>query len=158
MAAESTLVVIKPDAIQRGLTGLALSRLEHLRLHIIGAKAMRVSREMAKEHYHHLQEKAFFDELLDHLTGKLHGTSYVLAFVFWGPDAINRVREVTGATHPEKADPMSLRGAFGRMTTTGIMENILHASADRSEAEREILLWFKPQELLSPPVVPAVRV
>ena len=151
MAEQATLVVIKPDAIQRGLTGFVFSRLEQLRLHVIGAKALRVSRAMAEEHYRHLKEKVFFNDLLDHLTGKLHGTSYVLAFVFWGPDAIERVRQVTGATHPEKADPMSLRGAFGRMTTPGIMENIIHASADPQDAAREIALWFRADELLTPP-------
>ncbi len=157
MADETSLVLIKPDAIQRGLTGLAFSRLEQLRLHIIAAKATRVSRDLAEEHYKHLREKAFFGELLDHLTGKLHGTSYILAFVFLGPDAINRIRQVTGATHPEKADPMSLRGSFGRMTTSGIMENIIHASADQKDANREIALWFKTGELLSPPIAAAAR-
>ncbi len=155
MASETTLVVIKPDAIQRGLTGHVLTRIEQLKLHIIGAKAARVSRDLAEEHYKHLRHKDFFNDLLDHLTGKIHGTSYVLVFVFWGPDAIERVRQVTGATHPEKADPMSLRGSFGRMTAAGIMENIIHASADRTEADREIALWFRPEELLSLPIIAA---
>ena len=148
MADQATLVIIKPDALRRGLAGAVISRLELLQLEIIGAKVMPVSRELAEEHYSHLREKPFFEELLQHIQGKLHGIGYVLAFVFWGPEAIRRVREVTGATHPEKADPLSIRGSLGRMTTQGWMENILHASENEQEAEREIRLWFKPGELL----------
>lgn len=151
MGAEATLVIIKPDAIRRGLAGRVVSRLEELHLDIIAAKAVRVSRQLAEEHYKALRGKPFFEELLDHIQGKLHQTNYVLAFVFWGDDAIARVREVAGATHPEKADPLSLRGSLGRMTTAGVMENILHASADAAEVEREIKLWFSPQELLYNP-------
>ena len=148
---EATLVVIKPDAIQRGLAGEVLSRLETLRLEVIGAKAVRVTQKLAEAHYQDLRHKPFFEELLAHIEGKLHGTNYVLAFVFWGLDAIARVRELTGATHPEKADPLSIRGALGRMTTSGLMENILHASSNREEAKREIRLWFKSEELLEDP-------
>ncbi len=148
MADQSTLVIIKPDAIQRGLTGAVLSKLDPLRLEIIGAKAVRVSRALAEEHYKHIRSKPFFEETVEHLQGTLHGVAYVLALVFWGPEALERVRIVTGVTHPEKADPTSIRGAFGRMTTSGLMENIVHASSDPTEAEREIRLWFRPEELL----------
>jgi len=148
MADQATLVIIKPDALKRGLAGAVLSRLEQLQLEMVGAKVMPVSRELAEEHYQHLRDKPFFEELLQHIQGKLHGVGYVLAFVFWGPEAIRRVREVMGATHPEKADPLSIRGSLGRMTTQGWMENILHSSEDEREAEREIRLWFKPGELL----------
>ncbi len=151
MAKEATMVIIKPDALQKGLMGAALSRLETLKLEIIGAKVMRVSRAQAEEHYKHLRDKPFFGELLDHIQGKLHDTPYVVVFVFWGERAIGRVRELVGATHPEKADPMSIRGALGRMTESGIMENVLHSSSDAEEAEREIGLWFKPGELLQNP-------
>lgn len=148
MADQATLVIIKPDAIQRGLMGHAITKIESLRLELIGAKVVRVSRSLAQEHYRHLKDKPFFGELLDYLEGKIHGVPYVLAFVLWGPDAVSRVRQLTGATHPEKAEPMTIRGSFGRMTTAGVMENILHASGDALEAEREIRLWFKPTELI----------
>ena len=157
MANQATLVVIKPDAICRGLAGAVLSRLEQLRLEIIGAKAMRVTRALAEEHYKALRSKPFFPELLEHIQGKLHDTRYVLAFVFWGPEAVARVREVVGATHPEQADPMSLRGALGRMTTAGVMENIVHSSSDLAEAEREVPLWFRSQELLLDPFASGKR-
>ena len=148
MAEQATLVLIKPDAIQRGLAGAAFSRLEPLQLDIIGAKVVRVNQALAEEHYKQIREKPFFRETVEHLRGKLHGVSYVLAFVLWGPDAIERVRQVTGATNPEKADPMSVRGALGRITSGGVMENVMHASSDPVEAEREIRLWFTPGELL----------
>ena len=148
MPNEATLVLIKPDAIKRGLIGAVLSRLEPLQLDIIGAKVVRVSRELATAHYQHLRDKPFFGQLLNHLQGTLHETPYVLAFVLWGPEAIERVRKVAGATHPEQAHPTTIRGSLGRMTESGVMENVVHASADSSEAEREIRLWFKSQELL----------
>ena len=151
MPAQATLVLIKPDAIKRGLAGTVLSRLDALQLEIIGAKVVRVSLELAEAHYQNIRGKPFFDETVAHLRGALHGTAGVLAFVFWGEDAIARVRELAGATHPEKADPSSIRGALGRMTTTGRMENVLHASSDSQEAEREVKLWFQPHELLRSP-------
>lgn len=157
MAHEATLIIIKPDAIQKGLIGRVISHLEVLRLEMIGAKMVRVSRELAAEHYCDLRDKPFFEMLLDHLQGKLHQVPFVLAFVLWGPNAIARVREVTGATHPEKADPMSLRGSLGRMTAAGVMENVLHASANAADAEREIRLWFSPSDLLREGVIVPAR-
>lgn len=151
MSSKATLVIIKPDAIKRGLTGAVLSRLDALQLEIIGAKAVRVSQELAEAHYRHIHDKPFFREAVDHLRGKLHGTRYVLAFVFWGDRAVERVRELAGATNPERAEPASVRGAFGRLTAAGLMENVLHASSDSVEAEREIRLWFQPHELLEDP-------
>ena len=148
MKDQATLVVIKPDAIKRGLTGAVLGRLDLLQLEIVGAKMVRVSQELAEAHYQHIKEKPFFRETVEHLQGKLHGVHAVLALVLWGPDAVERVRQATGATNPEHADPASIRGAFGRMTTSGLMENILHSSSDLKDAEREIRLWFTAQELL----------
>lgn len=151
MADQATLVVMKPDTIRRGLVGAVLSRLETLQLEIIGAKVMPVSRVLAEKHYDNIRSKPFFEETVEYLQGKFHGTSHVLAMVFWGDDAVERVRQLAGATHPEKAGPHSLRGAFGRMATSGLMENVVHASSDPVEAEREIQLWFKPQELVRRP-------
>ncbi len=150
MADEATLVIVKPDAIARGLTGAAISRLEPLKLEIIGAKVTPVSQELAEEHYANIRSKPFFQETVEHLRGLRHQVAYVLAFVFWGPDAVERVRQVTGATNPERAEPMTIRGALGRNLSTGLMENVIHASSDAEEAEREIKLWFKPGELLKP--------
>jgi nucleoside-diphosphate kinase len=151
MLNQATLVIIKPDAIRRGIVGAAFARLEPLGLEIIGAKVTPVSQELAEEHYKHIRQKPFFAETVDHLRGKLHGVPVVLAFVLWGPEAVERVRRVTGATNPEQADPMSIRGAFGRNLSSGLMENVMHASSDPAEAEREIRLWFKSGELLRDP-------
>jgi len=150
MPDQATLVIIKPDAIKRGLAGAVLSRLEPLQLEIIGAKVMTVGRPLAEQHYQHIKGKPFFEETVEHLLGVRHGVSSVLAFVLWGPDAIERVRQVTGATSPEKADPMSIRGSLGRITTSGLMENVLHASSSPEEAARELRMWFRPEELLRP--------
>jgi nucleoside-diphosphate kinase len=150
MADDATLVIIKPDAIQRGLAGAVWSRIETLRLDVIGAKAAQVSRELAETHYQQLRDKPFFPQLVDYLQGKLHGTAYVLAFALRGEAAVARVRAVVGATNPEQADPTSIRGAFGRITTGGVMENLVHASSDAAEGQREIALWFSPEELLRP--------
>ena len=159
MGIETTLFVIKPDAIKRGLVGSILSRLEELRLDIVGVKVMRVSKELAEQHYIHIREKPFFTETVDYLQGKLHDVPYVVVFAFQGVDAIERVRKLTGATHPEKADPVSIRGSVGRMATTGWMENVVHASADSADAARELRLWFHPHELLrlELPVLQRVR-
>lgn len=151
MTGDVTLVIIKPDAIQRGIIGSVLGRLEPLRLDIIGAKVTRVSRALAEEHYKHIRSKPFFEETVEYLQGKFHGVEYVLALVLCGDQAVERVRDVTGATHPEKAQPWSIRGAFGRMRTGGLMENVIHASSDAAEAQREIQLWFQPSELLAVP-------
>jgi nucleoside-diphosphate kinase len=152
MAHQATLVLIKPDAIKRGLAGAVISRLEELRLDVIGAKVVRVSQSLAEDHYSNISAQPFFRETVEYLQGKLHGTTYVWALVLWGDNAIERVRALAGATNPEKAEAASLRGAFGRITTSGLMENVVHASSDPTEAQREINLWFRSEELL--PVLP----
>ena len=150
MADEATLLIIKPDAIKHGLVGAVLSYLEPLRLEVIAAKVLRVERAVAEAHYQHIRNKPFFGETVDYLEGKLHGVSSVLAFVYWGEQAVERVRHMAGATHPEKAEPLSIRGALGRMRTSGLMENVVHTSSTSEEALREIPLWFRPSEILRP--------
>ncbi len=150
MNSEASLVIIKPDAIQRGIVGLTLGRLESLRLQMIGAKITRVTRDLAVEHYKALTHKPFFEDLIKHISGELHGVDHILVFVYYGPGAIGKIRDLAGSTNPEKAEPTSIRGAYGRNTAAGIMENVLHASSDPAESEREIKLWFHPDELLAP--------
>ncbi len=145
---EATLVIIKPDGLKKSLTGNILTRLSETKLKIIGAKVVRVSRQLAIEHYAHLKDKPFFEELLDYIQGKFHGINRVLALVYFGPEAIKKVREICGQTNPEEAEPTTIRGAYGRITTSGVYENVIHASANREDAEREIKLWFEPQELV----------
>jgi len=146
---EQTLILIKPDGLKKSLTGNILTRLSETKLKIVGAKVIRVSRELAEKHYAHLKGKPFFEELIKYLTGELHQTPRVLAMVYEGEEAIAKVKKLAGATNPEEAEPTSIRGAYGRILTSGIFENAIHASSGLREAEGEIKLWFKPEELVS---------
>lgn len=148
MAREQTLVLIKPDGLSKSLTGNILTRLSESRLEIAAAKCVRVNRELAEEHYKGLHEKPFFDELIRYLMGEFHDRKKVMAFVYVGDNAIKWVRTIAGATNPEEADPVSIRGAYGRITTYGVYENVIHASESLPEAEREIKLWFEPDEII----------
>lgn len=148
MAVEQTLVLIKPDALKKSLTGNILTRLSETLLEIAGARIVQVSRQLAEQHYIALKEQPFFQELLDYIMGQLHERRKVMALVYHGEGAIKKVRTVCGATNPEEADPTSIRGAYGRITTSGIFENVMHSSADPQDAEREIKLWFTPEQLV----------
>ncbi|MCD6080481.1 MAG: nucleoside-diphosphate kinase [Candidatus Omnitrophica bacterium] len=143
-----TLVLIKPDGLKKSLTGNILTRLSETKLEIIAAKIVRVSRQLAEEHYQHLKDQPFFEELIHYIQGDLHQRKKVMAMVYWGEDAIRKVREIAGATNPEEASPTSIRGQYGRITTKGVYENVIHASASEEEAEREIKLWFEPEEII----------
>jgi len=147
---QQTLVVIKPDGLKKSLTGNILTRLSETKLRIVGAKVVQVSRELAEKHYAHLKDKPFFEEVIRYLRGELHGEPYrrVLAFVYRGEDAIEKVRQLAGITNPELAEPTSIRGQYGRLTSAGLFENVLHCSANGEEAENEIKLWFEPDEIV----------
>lgn len=145
---QQTLVLIKPDGLKKSLTGNILTRLSETKLEIAAAKIVRVSRELAETHYCHMKEKPFFEELIKYIRGELHKRRKVLAMVYHGEGAIKKVRQIAGATNPEEADPVSIRGAYGRITTSGIYENVIHTSTNEAEAEREIKLWFEPDEII----------
>ena len=145
---EATLVIVKPDGLKKSLTGNVLSRLSETKLKIIGSKIVCVSEAQAQKHYCHLTNEPFFSELIKYITGKLHGENRVMLLVYWGEGTIDKVRKIAGITNPEKADPVSIRGAYGRILTTGLYENVIHASSDLEEAEREIKLWFEPDEIV----------
>jgi len=145
---QQTLVLIKPDGLKKSLTGNILTRLSETKLEIAAAKIVHVSRELAEEHYCHMKKKPFFEELIKYIQGELHKRRKVLAMVYHGENAIKKVRQLAGATNPEEADPISIRGAYGRITTSGIYENVIHTSTNEAEAEREIKLWFEPDEII----------
>jgi nucleoside-diphosphate kinase len=132
------------------LTGNILTKLSETRLTIVGAKVVSVSRTLAEQHYIHLKDKPFFPELVEYFQGKMYGEEYrrVMAMVYRGDHAIKKVRDIAGATNPEEADSTTIRGAYGRITTKGVFENVIHASSSTEDAEREIKLWFKPEELV----------
>ncbi len=148
MAIEQTLILIKPDGLIKSLTGNVISRLSEAKLTIMGAKVVRVSRELAEKHYEHLKDKPFFEELIEYIMGDVHKTHRVLALVYQGEKAIAKIRDVVGDTDPEKADPVSIRGAYGRVTRAGVFENVVHASSSPEDAEKEIKLWFMPDEIV----------
>jgi len=147
---EQTLVIIKPDGLKKSLTGNILTRLSETKLCIVGAKVVRVSKELAEEHYAHLKDKPFFPEVVKYIGGELYGEEYrrVLALVYQGEDAIHKVRKLAGSTNPEEAEATSIRGQYGRLTTKGLFENVLHCSANQEDAAREIRLWFEPDEIV----------
>ncbi|HIE36024.1 MAG TPA: nucleoside-diphosphate kinase [Candidatus Omnitrophica bacterium] len=148
MKNQATLIIIKPDGLKKSLTGNILSRLSETKLRIIGAKIVKVPEALAHKHYAHLKEQPFYPELIKYITGKLHGENRAMALIYWGEDAIKKVRRIVGATNPEEAEPTSIRGAYGRILTTGLYENVIHASGSEEEAEREIKLWFEPDEIV----------
>lgn len=145
---QATLILIKPDGLKKSLTGNILTRLSETKLEIVAAKMVRVSRELAEEHYKHLKDKPFFEELIKFIRGELHDRRKVMALIYWGEDAIKKCRELAGATNPEEAEPTTIRGSYGRITTSGVYENVIHVSSNEPEAEREIKLWFKPDEII----------
>jgi len=145
---QAVLILVKPDGLKKSLTGNILTRLSETKLEIVAAKMVRVSKHLAQEHYKHLREKPFFEELVKYLQGELHDRKKVMALIYWGKDAIKKCRELAGATNPEEADPTSIRGSYGRITTAGVYENVIHVSSNDSEAEREIKLWFEPNDII----------
>ena len=148
MAVEQALILVKPDGLSKSLTGNILSRLSETKLEIVAARMVRATRELAVAHYKHIKDKPFFDEVVDYLCGKYHERKKVMALVYWGEDAIDKCRKLAGATNPEEAESTTIRGAFGRITTHGVYENVIHVSSDPKDAEREIKLWFHPDEII----------
>ena len=166
---EQTLVLIKPDALKNSLTGYLLSQLAefHTGLHYAGAKIVQVSRLLAEEHYAEHQGKAFYPALLDYIMGRLHyedspWKQRVIAIAYQGADAIKRIRDFAGPTNPHVAraeKPGSIRAlgtvvpitdASGKVLSDR-MDNLIHASANPEDAEREIKLWFLPTDI--PPMM-----
>ena len=136
---ERTLVLIKPDGVQRSLAGRILARYEDRGLKIAGLKLMQVSRDVAERHYAVHREKPFFTGLVDFII-----SAPLVAAVLEGPNAIAVVRAMNGATRPHEAAPGSIRGDFAVETA----QNLVHASDGAETAASEIALWFRPEELL----------
>lgn len=133
MAVERTLVLIKPDALQRALGGEILSRLERRGLQIAQAKLLTVDRALAEEHYAEHREKPFFGELVEFIT-----SAPTLALVIEGEGAVAVVRTTIGATNPADAAPGTIRGDLA----LSMPDNLVHGSDSLESAQREIGLWF----------------
>jgi nucleoside-diphosphate kinase len=131
--AERTLVLIKPDAMQRSLAGEILARFEQRGLMVRAAKLVQVDRELAERHYDEHREKPFFGELVEFIT-----SAPTLALVLEGEEAIGVVRTTMGATNPVNAAPGTIRGDLA----LAMPDNLVHGSDSAEAAEREIALWF----------------
>jgi len=136
---ERTLVLVKPDGVQRGLMGEVISRLERRGLRLMAAKFLQVSQELAETHYSIHKGKPFFASLIKYIT-----SAPVMAMVWEGPNSVAAVRQTMGATRPTEAAPGSLRHDFA----LEIGRNLTHASDTVENSEKEIALWFKPGELV----------
>jgi nucleoside-diphosphate kinase len=139
VAVERTLVLIKPDAVQRALGGEILARLERRGLKLVEAKLMTVDRALAEEHYAEHAAKPFFGELVEFIT-----SAPTLALVVEGESAISVVRTTMGATNPAGAAPGTIRGDLA----LAMPDNLVHGSDSPESAEREIGLWFSDAELV----------
>ena len=146
---ERTLILIKPDAISKRLTGIIIDRIEHLGLDMKAAKVVVMTEELARKHYPHLEGKPFLQDVINFMRGDYNGIKdhRIYAFVYEGENAVSKVRAALGATDPAKAEPWTIRGAFGCFKD-GVMQNCVHASGTPEEAIREINIWFKPEEVL----------
>ena len=133
MAVERTLVLIKPDAVQRGLAGEILARFERRGLQIRGARLVQVDRDLAERHYAEHAEKPFFGELVEFIT-----SAPTLALALEGEGAIAMVRRTMGATNPADSEPGSIRGDLA----LSMPDNLVHGSDSPESAQREIALWF----------------
>ena len=138
MTVQQTLVLVKPDGVQRGLCGEIIARFERTGLKIAGIKLITMSRDLAAEHYAEHQNKHFIDELLDYIS-----SAPVLAIALEGPNAIAVVHKLLGSTRPEEAATGTIRGDFA----THISRNLIHGSEHEFDAQREVPRFFSDHEL-----------
>jgi nucleoside-diphosphate kinase len=136
---ERTLVLVKPDGVQRGLIGEVICRLERRGLRIVAAKFILVSQELAETHYAIHKGKSFYEGLIKYIT-----SAPVMAMVWDGPNAVTAVRQTMGATRPTEAAPGSIRHDFA----LEVGRNLTHASDSVENGEKEIALWFKHTDLV----------
>ncbi|MGI6380975.1 MAG: nucleoside-diphosphate kinase [Anaerolineae bacterium] len=137
---ETTLVIIKPDAVQRGLIGEITTRLERRGLKLVGMKLMRIDQDLAERHYGIHRGKPFFEGLIRYIT-----SAPVVVMAWQGPSAIEMVRATMGATNPLQATPGTIRADYA----LEIGRNLVHGSDGPETAAHELSLFFQPEELLS---------
>ena len=136
---ERSLVLVKPDGVQRGLIGEVISRLERRGLRLVAAKFIQVSKELAETHYAIHKGKSFYEGLISYII-----STPVMAMVWEGPSAIAAIRQTMGSTRPTEAAPGSLRHDFA----LEVGRNLTHASDTVENGVNEVALWFKPEELV----------
>ncbi len=140
MALEQTLVLLKPDALQRGLIGKVVARLEERGLQLVGLKMLKLDAKKCEEHYAHLVGKPFYPGLVSFMT-----SAPIVALVASGPEAVKVVRDMCGPTNARNAAPGTIRGDYSLST----QYNIIHASDSLETAHREVARFFKKEELFS---------
>lgn len=136
---ERTLVLVKPDGVRRGLVGEIIRRFEARTLKIKALKIVKPSREQMEKHYEIHKDKPFFAGVVEFMS-----SGPVVAMVLEGDNSIAMVRQMMGALDPSKAQPGTIRGDY----TLSTKENLIHGSAPEESAEREIAVWFTPEEML----------
>ncbi len=137
---ERSLVLIKPDAMERGLAGAIIGRLQAEGLKLVALRMLHMTQALAERHYAVHAQKSFFNDLVDYIT-----ESPIVAAVFAGEGAVERIREIMGATDPAKAAPGTIRKDFGQ----DLQRNSVHGSDSPENAEKEIALFFKKGETFS---------
>ncbi|MCD5405821.1 MAG: nucleoside-diphosphate kinase [Desulfotomaculum sp.] len=140
MERERTFIMIKPDAVQRGLIGEIINRFVKKGYKLIAMKLMQIPRSLAEQHYAEHKDKPFFESLIQYIT-----SAPVVAMVWEGKEIVATARVMIGATDPLKAAPGSIRGTYG----VDLGRNVIHASDSKESAKREIELFFKPEEILT---------
>ncbi|NOT04862.1 MAG: nucleoside-diphosphate kinase [Anaerolineales bacterium] len=136
---ERTLVLVKPDGVQRGLIGEVIARFERRGLRLVAAKFIQVSTELAETHYGEHKGKVFYDGLISYIT-----SAPVMAMVWEGPNAVAAVRQTVGTTKPIESPPGTIRHDYA----LEVGRNLIHASDKPETGEREVALWFKSEELV----------
>jgi len=136
---ERTFIMLKPDAVQRGLVGEVINRFENKGFKLVAMKLIQVSRTLAEEHYAEHRGKGFFEPTVGYIM-----SSPVVAMVWQGKNGVALARELMGATNPANSNPGSIRGLYGM----DISRNVIHGSDSVTSAEREIALYFKPEEIV----------
>lgn len=136
---EKTLVLVKPDGVQRGLVGEVISRLERRGLRLTAAKFLKVSKKLAETHYAIHKGKPFYEGLIQYIT-----SAPVMAMVWEGPNAVAAVRQTMGSTRPTEAAPGTLRHDFA----LEVGRNLTHASDSPENGEKEVALWFQTDEIV----------
>jgi nucleoside-diphosphate kinase len=137
---ERTLIIVKPDGVQRGLVGEVIRRFEQRGLRIVGMKFMSVPRSLAEEHYAVHRERPFFGGLVEYIV-----SSPVVVMALEGTNAVAAARKTIGATRPNEAEAGTIRGDLA----LEVGRNLVHGSDSVENGEKEIALWFKPEELVS---------
>ncbi len=146
---QRTLVLLKPDAVERALVGKIIERFENVGLKIVALKLTKATKEISKEHYQEHINKPFYKGIEEYIT-----SGPIIAMILEGVDAIEVVRKLVGPTEPKKAQPGTIRGDFSHVSysyadSKGLaLKNIIHASDSTESAEREINIWFKPEEII----------